>query len=472
MAPVMSSVTVASCVRSPSATVCSSFISRKMAAWLASLTRLASCSCALGLEPVRSATGWRLRPVAQLHVSRSRRHSARAASDSTNSISDRAGAQAGVRRQLVLQVSERACAAVRCRPGSRPALRARRPGPAGCPGWRRPACGSVRTVFSSASSCSRVCGSRCRAGAARGLPSSRPWAISWKEFRSLPSRNTASGLTPSTVRNSLADLPMRCVSITSWPAAEISGTVRVLLQLERRHGLGHFEQVGRLAVDVAQRGADLRQDLLLRQHGLGALFGALDQRHDLAELRSYWLPDAAPARARRRRSSGRARVLRQVVGAFLHFGEGLRRCPPAPATPTWRAAATASATGRWPPPAAAAVSARRIAEPATSSSNSTTPARASSRIRSWRAGAGPRCERPSTRQPATSSALVGRRPAWPATASPCATVSAPARARAPRSRRTCSSRSLIASARSRCCPATEWRRCRRPLASALLPSRT
>ena len=44
MAPVMSSVTVACCVRSPSATVCSSFISRRMAAWLASLTRLASCS--------------------------------------------------------------------------------------------------------------------------------------------------------------------------------------------------------------------------------------------------------------------------------------------------------------------------------------------------------------------------------------------------------------------------------------------
>ena len=38
----------------------------------------------------------------------------------------------------------------------------------------------------------------------------------------MPSRNTASGLTPSIVRNSLADLPMRCVSITSWPAAEIS----------------------------------------------------------------------------------------------------------------------------------------------------------------------------------------------------------------------------------------------------------
>jgi hypothetical protein len=58
----------------------------------------------------------------------------------------------------------------------------------------------------------------------------------------------------------------------------------VLLHLERSHGLGHFEQVGRLAIDVAQRGTHLRQDLLLGQHGLGALVGALDQRRDLAEF--------------------------------------------------------------------------------------------------------------------------------------------------------------------------------------------
>jgi hypothetical protein len=61
MAPVMSSVTVASCVRSPSATVCNSFISRKMAAWLASLTRLASCSWRSASSRCCSATTWRLR---------------------------------------------------------------------------------------------------------------------------------------------------------------------------------------------------------------------------------------------------------------------------------------------------------------------------------------------------------------------------------------------------------------------------
>ena len=145
---------------------------------------------------------------------------------------------------------------------------------------------------------------------------------------------------------------MRCVNITSWPAAEISAGGRVLLQLERRHGLGDFQQVGRLAVDGAQRGAHLRQDLLLAHHGRGVLFGALHQRHDLVDVRLQYSAAPAAGAARRRRPSGRAPVAASDVGAFLHVGEGLRRCPPAPATPTWPAAATASATGRYPPPAA------------------------------------------------------------------------------------------------------------------------
>jgi hypothetical protein len=86
-----------------------------------------------------------------------------------------------------------------------------------------PACERVCSYsFSSASRRSRVCSSLVAARRSSGLPSSMPWAISLNEFRSLPSRNTASGDTPSMVRNSLADLPIRWVSITSWPAAEIS----------------------------------------------------------------------------------------------------------------------------------------------------------------------------------------------------------------------------------------------------------
>ena len=53
------------------------------------------------------------------------------------------------------------------------------------------------------------------AGSVRGLPFSKPSAMALKAFRSLPNKNTASVLTPSLVKNSLALLPMRCVSITS-----------------------------------------------------------------------------------------------------------------------------------------------------------------------------------------------------------------------------------------------------------------
>ena len=89
----------------------------------------------------------------------------------------------------------------------------------------RMALASVR-VFSycpsSRVSCSLTCGSRVPGRRRSALPSITPCAISRKEFRSLPSRNTASALTPSVVRNSLALLPMRCVSITNWPTADSS----------------------------------------------------------------------------------------------------------------------------------------------------------------------------------------------------------------------------------------------------------
>jgi hypothetical protein len=58
----------------------------------------------------------------------------------------------------------------------------------------------------------------------------------------------------------------------------------VLLQLERGDRLGDFQQVGRLAVDGAQCGAHLRQDLLLAHHGLGVLLGPLHQRNDLLHV--------------------------------------------------------------------------------------------------------------------------------------------------------------------------------------------
>ncbi|EWS64383.1 hypothetical protein Y695_02373 [Hydrogenophaga sp. T4] len=80
------------------------------------------------------------------------------------------------------------------------------------------AAASVRVwsyILSSASRRSRICVSLVAFRRNSSLPLSNASAISLKVFRSLPSRNTASGLTPSSVRNSLADLPMRWVSITS-----------------------------------------------------------------------------------------------------------------------------------------------------------------------------------------------------------------------------------------------------------------
>ena len=214
-----------------------------------------------------------------------------------------------------------------------------------------PACVRVCSYsFISASRRSRVCGSLEPARRSSGLPSSRPCAISLNEFKSLPSRNTASGDTPSIVRNSLADLPMRCVSITSWPAAEISAGARVLLQLERRHRLGDFQQVGRLAVDGAQGVAHLRQDLLLAHHGAGVLFGALHQGRDLLDV---FLQLGLHRLQAQRVVAGlqAAHRLGQHVRRFPSRRGTPARCPPAPATRTSQGAATASATGRYRPPA-------------------------------------------------------------------------------------------------------------------------
>ena len=135
MAPVMSSVTVACCVRSPSATACSSFISRRMAAWLASLTRLASCSWRSASR--RCAFG-ELRALAWSRTYRRRNPQPPASSSSaeTAAATRSQARRSRVSRQALLHRLAGPCAAARCRPGSRPALRAPRPGPAGCPGWR------------------------------------------------------------------------------------------------------------------------------------------------------------------------------------------------------------------------------------------------------------------------------------------------------------------------------------------------
>jgi hypothetical protein len=138
--------------------------------------------------------------------------------------------------------------------------------------------------FSSASRRSRVCGSLEPARRSSGLPSSRPCAISLKEFRSLPSRNTASGLTPSTVRNSLADLPMRCVSITSWPAAEISAGAAFCCSLSEDTVSAISSRSDDWRLMVRSAVPTCVRIFCCCSTVPGVLLGALHQRHDLLEV--------------------------------------------------------------------------------------------------------------------------------------------------------------------------------------------
>ena len=98
---------------------------------------------------------------------------------------------------------------------ARPALRARTPGPAGCPG-SAPACVRVSLVLLDQlrAGARGSAGPWCRAGAARGCRRAGPAAISRKEFKSLPSRNTASGLTPS-IGQEFVGATCRCAASAS-----------------------------------------------------------------------------------------------------------------------------------------------------------------------------------------------------------------------------------------------------------------
>ncbi len=91
------------------------------------------------------------------------------------------------------------------------------------------------------------------------------------------------------------------------------------LQLQGRHGLGRLEQVGRLAVDGAQRLSHLGQGLLLRQHDLRVLLGAIDQRHQ----RRDGVLHAGRNRAHQVVAGVQAaHVVGQHGAAFLDFREG------------------------------------------------------------------------------------------------------------------------------------------------------
>ena len=383
MAPVMSSVTVACCVRSPSATVCSSFISRRMAAWLASLTRLASCSWRSASR--RCALRQRLRACAarrvQLHEAERRPSDDERARDEQPAATQRRRRR-GRSAPTSLSCTSSSALAQRLAVGDDRGLRFARGHQAlqvaqDGAGLRA---GLLRTASAARPGARGSAGPCVPARRSSGLPSSRPCAISLKEFRSLPSRNTASGLTPSIGQEFVGRLADALRQHHQLAGRRDLGRRRVLLQLQRRHRLGDLQQVGRLAVDGAQRGADLRQDLLLRQHGAGVLLGALDQRQRPCRASSWHV-----GRRGRRRSAVVAglQAAHRRAPARRRFPSPRGRpagCRPAPATPTWRGAATASAPGRWPPPAA------RPCRPAATRRTASTTSAEQRRRRAARAG--------------------------------------------------------------------------------------
>ena len=144
---------------------------------------------------------------------------------------------------------------------------------------------------------------------------------------------------------------MRCVNITSWPAAEISAGEAFCCSLSDD-----------TVSAISSRSDDWR--LMVRSAWptwvrifccaitVLAFFSARSTSGSSGVERFLHARPARPRGAARRRVLQAAHGAGQHVGALPHLGEGLRRCRPAPATPTWPAAATASAPGRWRPPAA------------------------------------------------------------------------------------------------------------------------
>ena len=101
------------------------------------------------------------------------------------------------------------------------------------------------------------------------------------------------------------------------------GGWRVLLQLERRHGFGNFQQVGRLTVDGSQSVTHLRQDFLLtHDHGSIAL-GTFHQRRDGIQLWLVGLAEGFNPQLGIPTVEG-AHVARQHAGALHHVRERLR----------------------------------------------------------------------------------------------------------------------------------------------------
>jgi hypothetical protein len=137
----------------------------------------------------------------------------------------------------------------------------------------------------------------------------------------LPSRNTASALTPFGSEELVGALADALREHHQLAHRRQFGRRRTALQLQRRNRFGGFQQVRALAVDRAQGLSDLGQDLLLAHHERGVLLGAIHQGHQGIDLLLQ--------RARHRRHVAiaglqAAHVARQDTLALLHLGEGRR----------------------------------------------------------------------------------------------------------------------------------------------------
>jgi hypothetical protein len=181
-----------------------------MAAWLASLTRLASCSW-------RSASHAGPRPLRAARSGRSRTGAAsrRPPPSMSQQRDHRPIHSPGVRHRSPPPCGQAACcrrvqaAAQRFAVGHDGCLRLARRHQALQVAQDRGGVAPRVCSYCCSSSCrrSRVASSRVPGRRSSGLPpAARGPADVAKELRSLPSRNTASALTPSVVRNSLAAL--------------------------------------------------------------------------------------------------------------------------------------------------------------------------------------------------------------------------------------------------------------------------
>jgi hypothetical protein len=185
------------------------------------------------------------------------------------------------------------------------------------------------------------------------------------------------------------------------------GSRRVLLQLERGHGFGDFQQVGRLAVDGAQAHRPPGSAPGCWASTTAALRSAAST---LGSNSDSWGRIRGPSESMRQLGIARlqtAQVARQHV-ELSRTSAKPKGCPPGPGKRSWPSAATASGPDRWPPPAdrpSPSGSAKNRGAPSTTRPNASKDANMR-----WCCSAGLRPSRGSVTTPPTKGHIVAIRP--------------------------------------------------------------